>query len=53
MASLDNQFSQPNPQCRFASDDDFIAKEFTLPRKILLCPINWGTQWTMEISSNE
>ena len=27
--------------------------QFTLPRKILLCPINWGTQWTMEISSNE
>ena len=20
----------------------------TLPRKILLCPINWGTQWTIE-----
>ena len=26
---------------------------YTLPRKILLCPINWGTQWTMEIGSNE
>jgi hypothetical protein len=26
---------------------------FTLTRKILLCPINWGTQWTMEIGSNE
>ena len=25
---------------------------FTLPR-IFLCPINWGTQWTMKISSNE
>ena len=25
----------------------------TLHRKILLCPIYWGTQWTMEISSNE
>ena len=40
--------------------DDYILglkvyREFlyTLPRKILLCPINWGTQWTMEISSNE
>ena len=29
------------------------GQENTLPRKILLCPINWGTQWTMEISSNE
>ena len=26
---------------------------YTLPRKILLCSINWGTQLTMEISSNE
>ena len=26
---------------------------FTLPRKFLLHLINWGTQWTMEISSNE
>ena len=26
---------------------------YTLPGKILLCPINWGTQLTMEISSNE
>ena len=25
----------------------------TLPRKILLCPKIWGTQWTMEIGSNE
>ena len=25
----------------------------TLARKILLCLINWGTQWTMDISSNE
>ena len=25
----------------------------TLHRKILLCPIYWGTQWTTEISSNE
>ena len=27
--------------------------DYTLPRIILLCPINWGTQWTMEISSSE
>ena len=25
----------------------------TLPMKMSLCPINWGTQWTMKISSNE
>ena len=25
----------------------------TLTKKILLCPMNWGTQWTMKISSNE
>ena len=30
-----------------------IIDLFTLPRKNLICPINWGTQWTMEISSNE
>ena len=24
----------------------------TMPRKFLLFSINWGTQWTMEISSN-
>ena len=30
----------------------FFAFFFTLPRKVLLCPINWGTQWTMEIGSN-
>ena len=30
-----------------------VLCQATLPRKILLCPINLGTQWTMEISSNE
>ena len=30
-----------------------ITKQFTLPRTILSCPINWGTQWTMEVTSNE
>ena len=25
----------------------------TPPRKIILCSINWGIQWTMEISSND
>ena len=25
----------------------------TLPKKSVLCQINWGTQWTMEIRSNE
>jgi hypothetical protein len=30
-----------------------IVPQITLPRKILLCMKNAGTQWTIEISSNE
>ena len=37
----------------FSLHRQICASECTLPRKILLCPINWGTQWTMEISSSE
>ena len=45
---ITNQFQFPPPT--LASGEQVCL---TLPRKILLCPINWGTQGTIEISSNE
>ena len=42
---ITNQFQFPPPT--LASGEQVCL---TLPRKILLCPINWGTQWTIEIS---
>ena len=30
-----------------------VSNHFTPPRIDLLCMKNWGTQWTIEISSNE
>ena len=43
----------PEPEIELEEVEEVSLLFYTLPRKILLCPINWGTQWTMEISSTE
>ena len=43
----------PEPEIELEEVEEVSLLFYTLPRKILLCPINWGTQWTIEISSNE
>ena len=43
----------PEPEIELEEVEEVSLLFYTLPRKILLCPINWGTQWKMEIGSNE
>ena len=43
----------PEPEIELEEVEEVSLLFYTLPRKILLCPINWGTQLTIEISSNE
>ena len=43
----------PEPEIELEEVEEVSLLFYTLPRKILLCPMNWDSQWTMEISSNE
>ena len=51
-----NSFSQKNgntPKNFNKHKKIWFLRNDTMPKKILLCPINWGTQWTIKISSSE
>ena len=51
--NLTRQMKGKPCSCHISLTGTLTVSYCTLLRKILLCPINWGTQWTIEISSNE